>query len=105
MSAPIDPEDFLSTSSSSGGNQRARTATWNYVATVRKATAVTHSCVGCFTGPNHLNLIICKGSHVEIYHMIENELHLILDFPVVGKVVFMELFRQPHTGTTDTSTR
>ncbi|VVB07716.1 unnamed protein product [Arabis nemorensis] len=61
MSTPISPKDFLSRTSSSRGIQRFRTAQWNYVATVRKATAVTHSCVG-------------KGSLVEIYLITENEL-------------------------------
>ncbi|KAK1282340.1 DNA damage-binding protein 1 [Acorus calamus] len=31
---------------------------WNYVVTAHKPTAVTHSCVGNFTGPHELNLII-----------------------------------------------
>lgn len=31
---------------------------WNYVVTAHKPTNVTNSCVGNFTGPQELNLII-----------------------------------------------
>ncbi|GMN54596.1 hypothetical protein TIFTF001_023726 [Ficus carica] len=31
---------------------------WNYVVTAHKPTNVTHSCVGNFTAPHELNLII-----------------------------------------------
>ncbi|KHN28998.1 DNA damage-binding protein 1, partial [Glycine soja] len=31
---------------------------WNYVVTAHKPTNVTHSCVGNFTSPQDLNLII-----------------------------------------------
>jgi hypothetical protein len=31
---------------------------WNYVVTAHKPTNVTHSCVGYFTNPQELNLII-----------------------------------------------
>jgi DNA damage-binding protein 1 len=33
-------------------------STWNYVVTAHKPTSVTHSCVGHFTGPHQLNLIV-----------------------------------------------
>jgi hypothetical protein len=33
-------------------------STWNYVVTAHKPTNVTHSCVGNFTSPQDLNLII-----------------------------------------------
>jgi DNA damage-binding protein 1 len=31
---------------------------WNYVVTAHKSTAVSRSCVGNFTAPHHLNLIV-----------------------------------------------
>ncbi|KAF0916346.1 hypothetical protein E2562_005945 [Oryza meyeriana var. granulata] len=31
---------------------------WNYVVTAHKPTVFTHSCVGNFTAPDHLNLIV-----------------------------------------------
>jgi hypothetical protein len=39
-------------------NRRRKMSTWNYVVTAHKPTNVTHSCVGNFTSPQDLNLII-----------------------------------------------
>jgi hypothetical protein len=36
---------------------------WNYVVTAHKPTNVTHSCVGNFTNPQELNLIIAYPTH------------------------------------------
>jgi hypothetical protein len=36
----------------------AEMSVWNYVVTAHKPTSVSHSCVGNFTSPNQLNLII-----------------------------------------------
>jgi len=33
-------------------------SSWNYVVTAHKPTSVTHSCVGNFTSPQELNLIV-----------------------------------------------
>lgn len=38
----------------------AEMSVWNYVVTAHKPTSVTHSCVGNFTGPNQLNLIVAS---------------------------------------------
>ncbi len=38
-------------------------SSWNYVVTAHKPTNVTHSCVGNFTNPQELNLIIAYPSH------------------------------------------
>jgi hypothetical protein len=38
--------------------RRRKMSTWNYVVTAHKPTNVTHSCVGNFTSPQDLNLII-----------------------------------------------
>eukprot|EP00253_Pinus_taeda_P021998 PITA_21998 len=40
---------------------------WNYVETTHKATSVTHSCVGSFTSPHDIDLIIAKCSRIEIH--------------------------------------
>ncbi|KAG6404983.1 hypothetical protein SASPL_132562 [Salvia splendens] len=40
---------------------------WNYVVTAHKPTNVTHSCVGNFTSPQELNLIIAKCTRIEIH--------------------------------------
>jgi hypothetical protein len=36
----------------------AEMSVWNYVVTAHKPTSVSHSCVGNFTSPNQLNLIV-----------------------------------------------
>ncbi|CAN6454562.1 unnamed protein product [Victoria cruziana] len=40
---------------------------WNYVVTAHKPTNVIHSCVGNFTSPQELNLIIAKCTRIEIH--------------------------------------
>ncbi|KAM0887190.1 hypothetical protein ACQ4PT_029232 [Festuca glaucescens] len=42
-------------------------STWNYVVTAHKPTSVSHSCVGHFTGPQQLNLIVAKCTRIEIH--------------------------------------
>ncbi|KRH25069.1 hypothetical protein GLYMA_12G078300v4 [Glycine max] len=37
---------------------------WNYVVTAHKPTNVTHSCVGNFTSPRDLYLIIAKCTRI-----------------------------------------
>lgn len=40
---------------------------WNYVVTAHKPSHVTHSCVGAFTSPGEANLVVGKGTRVEIH--------------------------------------
>ena len=42
-------------------------ASYNYVATASKPTAVSHSLVACFTGADTLNLIVSRCTRIEIY--------------------------------------
>jgi hypothetical protein len=53
--SPFSPE--LSHPQSPGGGG-AEMSVWNYVVMAHKPTSVSHSCVGNFTSPNQLNLII-----------------------------------------------
>ena len=39
----------------------------NYVVTAHKPSHVTHTCVGAFTSPNETNLVVGKGTRVEIH--------------------------------------
>lgn len=39
----------------------------NYVVTANKPTNVTHALVGCFTGPNDLNLLVSRCTRLEVY--------------------------------------
>ncbi|CAH2080608.1 unnamed protein product [Thlaspi arvense] len=68
---------------------------WNYVVTAHKPTNVTHSCVGNFTGPQELNLIIAKCTRIEIHLLTPQGLQPMLDVPIYGRIATLELFR-PH---------
>ncbi|XP_047333166.1 DNA damage-binding protein 1-like [Impatiens glandulifera] len=68
---------------------------WNYVVTAHKPTNVTHSCVGNFTSPQELNLIIAKCTRVEIHLLTPEGLQPLLDVPLYGRIATLELFR-PH---------
>uniref|UniRef100_A0A1D1YWE8 DNA damage-binding protein 1 n=2 Tax=Anthurium amnicola TaxID=1678845 RepID=A0A1D1YWE8_9ARAE len=68
---------------------------WNYVVTAHKPTNVTHSCVGNFTSPQELNLIIAKCTRIEIHLLAPHGLQPMLDVPIYGRIATLELFR-PH---------
>ncbi|GAV76408.1 CPSF_A domain-containing protein/MMS1_N domain-containing protein [Cephalotus follicularis] len=68
---------------------------WNYVVTAHKPTNVTHSCVGNFTSPQDLNLIIAKCTRIEIHLLTPQGLQPMLDVPIYGRIATLELFR-PH---------
>ncbi|KAK0578137.1 hypothetical protein LWI29_005699 [Acer saccharum] len=68
---------------------------WNYVVTAHKPTNVTHSCVGNFTAPQELNLILAKCTRIEIHLHTPKGLQLKLDVPIYGRIATLELFR-PH---------
>ncbi|CAN1823275.1 DNA damage-binding protein 1 [Linum perenne] len=73
---------------------------WNYVVTAHKPTNVTHSCVGNFTSPQELNLIIAKCTRIEIHLLTPQGLQSfllqpLLDVPIYGRIATLELFR-PH---------
>ncbi|KAJ8467238.1 hypothetical protein OPV22_029790 [Ensete ventricosum] len=68
---------------------------WNYVVTAQKPTNVTHSCVGNFTSPQELNLIIAKCTRIEIHLLTPHGLQPMLDVPIYGRIATLELFR-PH---------
>ncbi|CAA0805711.1 DNA damage-binding protein 1a [Striga hermonthica] len=74
---------------------------WNYVATAHKPTRVTHTCVGNFTAPDELNLIVVKCTRVEINSLMpSHRLHPILDVPIYGRIAALQFFR-PHGETRD----
>ncbi|KVH77823.1 Cleavage/polyadenylation specificity factor, A subunit, C-terminal [Cynara cardunculus var. scolymus] len=75
-------------------------STYNYVVTAHKPTNVTHSCVGNFTGPQELNLIIAKCTRIEIHLLTPQGLQPMLDVPIYGRIATLELFR-PHGETQD----
>ncbi|KAL4282364.1 hypothetical protein GQ457_03G000600 [Hibiscus cannabinus] len=75
-------------------------STWNYVVTAHKPTNVTHSCVGNFTSPQELNLIVAKCTRIEIHLLTSQGLQPMLDVPIYGRIATLELFR-PHSEAQD----
>ena len=70
-------------------------SSYNYVVTAHKPTNVTHSCVGNFTSPDEINLIIAKSTRVEIHVLKESGIQALLDVPIYGRIATLELFRPP----------
>lgn len=68
--------------------------------TAHKPTNVTHSCVGNFTNPHDINLIIAKCTRIEIHILAPQGLQPMLDVPIYGRIATLELFR-PHGETQD----
>ncbi|KAL5229399.1 hypothetical protein ABZP36_028175 [Zizania latifolia] len=68
---------------------------WNYVVTAHKPTSVTHSCVGNFTSPHQLNLIVAKCTRIEIHLLTPQGLQPMVDVPIYGRIATLELL-WPH---------
>ncbi|KAF9588985.1 hypothetical protein IFM89_017664 [Coptis chinensis] len=68
-------------------------SSWNYAVTAHKPTNVTHSCVGNFTSPHELNLIIAKCTRIEIHLLTPQGLQAMVDVPIYGRIATVELFR------------
>ncbi|CAN6454566.1 unnamed protein product [Victoria cruziana] len=65
---------------------------WNYVVTAHKPTNVIHSCVGNFTSPQELNLIIAKCTRIEIHLLTPQGLQVTFNTSVlifIGNVLFL----------------
>lgn len=70
-----------------------RTMSYNYIVTAHKATIVTESLTGSFTGPDDLNLIQAKGSCIVISQVTAEGLKPVLDVDIFGRISCMQLFR------------
>ncbi|EFA82352.1 UV-damaged DNA binding protein1 [Heterostelium album PN500] len=64
---------------------------YNFVSTVQKPTAVYHSVTGCFTSPNERNLIISKGTKLEIFTLTPEGLSPVLDVNIYGRISDMRI--------------
>lgn len=64
-----------------------------YVVTAEKATSVSKSLVCRFTGPHDLNLVIAKGSRLEIRQVTPDGLQHRIDVPIYGAIATMESYR------------
>ncbi|KYR00793.1 UV-damaged DNA binding protein1 [Tieghemostelium lacteum] len=65
---------------------------YNFISTVQKPTAVSHSVTGRFTGPHDNNLIISKCTKIEIYKMGTDGLKPMLDVNIYGQISSLKLF-------------
>lgn len=66
---------------------------YNYIVTAHKATVVTNTLTGSFTGPDDLNLIQAKGSCLVINQITPEGVKPVLDISVFGRIAAMQLFR------------
>lgn len=66
---------------------------FNYVVTAHKPTAVTHSLAGHFTSPDAFNVLIARGSRLEIHSVSAEGLKPVLDVPLYGHINYMQLFK------------
>ncbi|KAG0048736.1 DNA damage-binding protein 1a [Gryganskiella cystojenkinii] len=67
----------------------------NIVFTARKSSAVFQAIKGNFTGPEDLNLILGKGTRVEVYLVGRDGLKMVKEFGIYGEIACMEAFRPP----------
>ena len=65
----------------------------NYVVTAYKATAVSNSLTGNFTGPGDLNLIESKGNSLVVNLVTPEGLKPLVDVSINGRITIMQLFR------------
>lgn len=71
---------------------------YNYVVTANRASAVSNSIKGNFTGPDDVNLITAKLSRIEIYKILPDGLKPVREVGVYGRIEAIRLFRPPgHT--------
>lgn len=66
---------------------------YNYTVTAHKATVVSSSVTGNFTGPDDLNLIQVKGSTIAVSQVTAEGLKPVLDIDIFGRVAVIDLFR------------
>lgn len=66
---------------------------YNYIVTAHKATAVTATQTGSFTGPDDLNLLQAKGSSLVISQVTAEGLKPVLDVDLFGRIIAMQLLK------------
>lgn len=64
-----------------------------YVVSANKPTIVSHSVVGNFTSPYDLNLILAKGTRIEIFGIGDDNIQAMYDVGIYGRISTMFLFR------------
>lgn len=68
---------------------------YNYIVTANRASAVSNSITGNFTGPDDINLITSRLSRIEISKITPGGLKTIHEVGVYGRIEAIRLFRPP----------
>lgn len=63
---------------------------WNYIASAHKASAVAASLVANFTASDDRNLLIAKGSRIEVHSLAEDNVIPLHEFSLFGTVLFLD---------------
>jgi len=66
---------------------------FNYLVTAHRPSVVTHACVGNFTSPSDLNLILGKLTWLDIRVVGPEGLETVLEAPLNARIVAMQTFR------------
>ena len=68
---------------------------YNYIVTANRASAVSNSVTGNFTGPDDINLITAKLSRIEISKVTPEGLKTVHEVGIYGRIEAIRLFRPP----------
>ena len=66
-----------------------------YGVTAQSATAVSRALKGAFTQSDHTNLLLVKGSNIDVFLLGKEGLSSVASIPICGKIAFAGLFRPP----------
>lgn len=69
---------------------------YSYVVTSQRPTAVSHSIVCSFTGPESRNLVLAKGSRLEVFNVtpgVAEGITPLLEFGIFGTVTALGAYR------------
>ncbi|KAH8557053.1 CPSF A subunit region-domain-containing protein [Umbelopsis sp. PMI_123] len=72
---------------------------YQYVVTAQKPTAVHFAVKGRFTSSEDINLIISKGTRIEIFTLTPEGLRPVIEFGIYGRIEAMEIFSPPDAAT------
>lgn len=68
---------------------------YNYVATPHKSSLIDHCVTGHFLDKEELNLIVSKGTRLEILKTCPEGLEPVFELPIYGKITTMNVYRPP----------
>ena len=91
-------------SSSSAAAPPVASSRYTYCVTAWPPTLVSHTAVGAFTGPHERNLLLVRGSRLELYRVDDAAedgagLESLVHVPLYARVSSIQLFRAAHEQT------